>query len=126
MPQHRPNIIIAMTDQQRADFLAAEGFPVDTMPFLESLFSDGVRFPGAYTSLPICVPARISLFTGRFATAHGVVGNWPRPEPRFSQDLPQVLREHEYAIGLFGKNHTHHDGSGWNVWREYEHTSGPL
>ena len=55
-----------MTDQQRADFTRAAGFPLDTMPFLDALGARGQRFERAYTPMPICAPARISLFTGRF------------------------------------------------------------
>ena len=36
-----PNIVLIMTDQQRADFLAREGYPIDTMPFVDELASNG-------------------------------------------------------------------------------------
>ncbi len=48
----RPNIVLIMTDQQRADFMAGEGFALDTMPFTESLAARGVRFRHAYTPMP--------------------------------------------------------------------------
>ena len=31
------NIIVVMTDQQRPDFMAGEGFPLDTMPRVDAL-----------------------------------------------------------------------------------------
>ena len=34
---NRPNIVIVMTDQQRADISAREGHPLDTTPFLDAL-----------------------------------------------------------------------------------------
>lgn len=112
-----------MTDQQRADFLRAEGFALDTMPFFESLFSEGVRFPHAYTSMPICTPARISLMTGRFPKAHGVTANWSRPEPTYGADLPQILSENGYVLGMFGKTHFPKSPQ-FDAWRPYTHTSG--
>ena len=39
-----PNIVLVMTDQQRADFSRSEGFPLDPMPFIDSLGAQGTRF----------------------------------------------------------------------------------
>lgn len=119
----KPNIILIMTDQQRADFLAGQGFGLDTMPFLESLQPQGVWFKAAYTSMPICTPARISLLTGRYPKAHGVIANWPDSAPRYGQDLPEVLRRQGYELALFGKNHAHVSPEQFDIWREYNHTS---
>ena len=60
----QPNIVIIMTDQQRADFTRSEGFALDTTPFVDALGRSGVRFRNAYTPMPVCAPARCSLFTG--------------------------------------------------------------
>lgn len=120
----QPNIIIIMTDQQRADFFRGQGFGLDTMPFLESLQSKGVWFRSAYTSMPICIPARVSLFTGRYAKANGIIANWPNPTPRFGRDLISVLQEQGYELALFGKNHSHIDPTVFDVRRGYDHTAG--
>ncbi|MBP0573167.1 sulfatase-like hydrolase/transferase, partial [Mycobacterium tuberculosis] len=56
----QPNIVLIMTDQHRADFFASEGFPVDTMPFVDALGRQGTRFARAYTPMPTCTPARTS------------------------------------------------------------------
>ncbi|HYO29599.1 MAG TPA: sulfatase-like hydrolase/transferase, partial [Thermomicrobiales bacterium] len=53
----QPNIVLIMTDQQRADFFKSEGFALDTMPFVDSLSAQGVRFANAYTTMPDCAPA---------------------------------------------------------------------
>ena len=42
---NRPNIVLVMTDQQRAGWTAASGFALDTMPFLDGLMSTGVQLP---------------------------------------------------------------------------------
>lgn len=47
----KPNIVIVMTDQHRADHSAREGFPLDTTPYLDHLASQGVWFDKAYTSV---------------------------------------------------------------------------
>jgi len=125
MPSKKPNIMVIMTDQQRADFFAGQGFGADTMPFLESLRPRGVWFRRAYTSLPVCIPARISMLTGRYAKAHGMIANWSPVSARYGLDLPAVLREQGYELALLGKNHSHAREQDFDVWRSYMHTSGP-
>ncbi|MDP6776242.1 MAG: sulfatase-like hydrolase/transferase [Candidatus Latescibacteria bacterium] len=124
MPSDKPNILLIMTDQQRADFLGSQGFGIDTMPFLDGLSSRGVWFDRAYTSMPICIPTRVSMLTGRFAKAHGMIGNWNPIEARYARDLPGVLREAGYELALFGKNHSHAGEDDFDVWRPYMHTKG--
>jgi arylsulfatase A-like enzyme len=104
---NQPNVVVVMVDQMRADFTRAAGFPLDTMPFLDSLGARGARFERAYTPMPICAPARISLFTGRFPKAHRVRQNGAIPHAVYARDLVDLLREAGYAIGLAGKNHSH-------------------
>ena len=52
----RPNFIIIMTDQQRADICRREGFPLDTTPYLDQLARQAIWFNRAYTTMP-CLPA---------------------------------------------------------------------
>jgi len=124
MAEGKPNILLVMTDQQRADFLKRQGFGLDTMPFLESLGARGVWFDRAYTPMPICVPARISLLTGRYPKAHGMIANWSPYTSRHSEDLLDVLRASGYELALFGKNHTYAGEGDFHVWRPYMHTTG--
>jgi len=103
----QPNIVIIMTDQQRADLTAREGYAVDTTPFLDSLASSGTWFNRAYTCSPVCAPARISMFTGRFPSATRVRTNHNIPDAVYSKDMIDVLKEAGYKVALSGKNHTH-------------------
>ncbi len=125
MPDDRPNVMVVITDQQRADFFAGQGFGLDTMPFLESLRPRGTWFRAAYTALPVCVPARISMMTGRFAKAHGMIANWSPVHAEYGRDMLDVLRGEGYELALLGKNHTHAGEDDFDVWRSYMHTSGP-
>ena len=61
----KPNILFIMADQFRADALHCNGGPGLT-PNLDALASEGVLFTNCYTAAPLCVPARISLFTGKY------------------------------------------------------------
>lgn len=103
----RPNVVLILTDQQRADFSGREGFPLDTTPFADELAEGGVWFDRAYTTSPLCSPARTSLLTGRFPSAHRVRENPGAADAVFTDDLFSVLRRAGYATALVGKNHTY-------------------
>lgn len=103
----KPNIIIIMTDQQRADVSRREGFALDTTPFLDSMARQGGWFNHAYTSTPICAPARTSMFTGRFPNATRVRDNHALGHVVYEKDLIGVLSEKGYLKALIGKNHSH-------------------
>jgi len=113
MKEH-PNIIVIMTDQQRADLCKRRGYSLDTTPFLDSLAARGADFPVAYTSTPVCGPARVSLFTGRYPSVHGARTNMNIGDARYTEDLVDVLRRQGYRIGLSGKNHSHVGGNRWD------------
>ncbi|MBI3923013.1 MAG: sulfatase-like hydrolase/transferase, partial [Armatimonadetes bacterium] len=121
---HRPNIIVIMTDQQRADVSAREGYALDTTPFLDSLAREGVWFNRAYTSAPVCVPARISFLTGRFPSVHRVRENLGVEHAAYSQDLIGVMREQGYATALIGKNHSHLTPDRVDHWFPLSHGGG--
>lgn len=95
-----------MTDQHRPDFSAREGFPINTMPTLDSLANGGVQFRHAYTSSPVCSPVRCSFLTGRFPSAHGFKANYC-DKPRYEKDLVDVLNTAGYTTALIGKDHTY-------------------
>ena len=48
----KPNVVIVMTDQQRADLRRGCGYALDTMPFLDSFAAQGMDFRRAYTPNP--------------------------------------------------------------------------
>ena len=106
--EKKPNIIIVMTDQQRADLRKACGYELDTMPFLDAWAKGGVDFARAYTPNPTCMPARVSMFTGRFSQSHQVRTNHNAMDALYTRDLLDVLKENGYATALCGKNHSHH------------------
>lgn len=127
MTTDKPNIVLIMTDQQRADFFASEGFPVDTMPFVEAMGARGTRFDRAYTPMPVCAPARTSMLTGRFPKATRVKQNWELEKSvTFGKDLPGVLREQGYTVNLAGKNHSYLGRDDFDFYgAPYSHTHGP-
>ncbi len=66
----KPNILFIMTDQQRWDCVGANGNAIIQTPNLDRLAVRGANFTHAFVSSPVCVPSRISFFTGRYAHSH--------------------------------------------------------
>lgn len=113
----KPNIVLIMTDQQRADLRKSRGYSLDTMPFLDSLAQTGVDFEHAYTPCPTCMPARVSLFTGRYAESHKARTNHNGEDARYTTDMLELLKDNGYRTALCGKNHTHHPETDFH-WHE--------
>ncbi len=120
----KPNIVIIMTDQHRADVCKREGFALDTTPFLDRLARQGTWFNRAYTSMPACVPARVSMLTGRYPTATRVRSNHNARDATYERDLIDVLRAQRYATGLCGKNHSYLSRDRFDHWFELSHDGG--
>src|SRR5438270_7448559 len=85
----RPNLLLVMTDQQRADSvgyaqgMAGEGRGDSDTPHLDSLAQQGVIFDNAYSASTVCVPARNALLTGIFD------GRLPRVEGGYVRALKE-------------------------------------
>ncbi len=60
------NLIVIMSDEHDPRHLGASGSNVVQTPSLDRLAENGTRFTQAYTTSPICVPARASFATGRY------------------------------------------------------------
>lgn len=117
----KPNIVIIMTDQQRADLCGREGFPLAVTPYVDQLAQENVWFNKAYTVAPASSPARCSMFTGRFPSATHVRTNHNIPDIFFEQDLVGVLKENGYKTALVGKNHAYLKPADLDFWSEYGH-----
>src|SRR5689334_15594874 len=70
----RPNLLLLMADQHRADWMGCDGNRAVSTPNLDRIASEGVRFRNAYSSTPTCTPARSGLLTGMAPWNHGMLG----------------------------------------------------
>ena len=64
-----------MTDQHRLSAVGAYGPTPCRTPNIDRLAAEGVLFENAYTTCPVCSPARGSVITGLFPHAHGMTSN---------------------------------------------------
>jgi len=107
----RPNVLIVMADQFRADCVEANGSAICRTPNLDRLAAGGVTFSRAYTTAPLCTPARGALFTGRYPHSNRLTANTQYPEcptPRLPDEerlVFQHLAAAGYRCGYTGKWH---------------------
>lgn len=72
---NKPNIIMIMTDTQATNMVGCySGQPVGTEN-IDGLAAKGVMFGSAYTTCPVCTPARSALFTGIYSSQSGAWTN---------------------------------------------------
>jgi arylsulfatase len=102
----RPNILLLMADQWRADCLGAAGNRVIHTPNLDQLAASGVRFTNAYSATPTCTPARAGLLTGLAPWNHGML-RYAEVGARYPVEMPRALRDAGYYTAAIGKLHYH-------------------
>jgi arylsulfatase A-like enzyme len=102
----RPNILYIFTDQQSADAMSAAGNPCLHTPAMDRIAAAGVRFDRAYTAFPLCIPARMAMFTGRMPHELGVNVNCRQSEtPPPAAMLGRLMGDAGYACHYVGKWH---------------------
>ncbi|MBR5383577.1 MAG: sulfatase-like hydrolase/transferase [Clostridia bacterium] len=104
----KPNILFIMADQFRADALHCNGGPGLT-PNLDALAAEGVLFTNCYTAAPLCVPARISLFTGKYPHTTTAWDNTVYVLDPDADLWSKEIRNQGYDTAVIGKLHLHAD-----------------
>ena len=107
----RPNFILFITDQQRADHLGCYGNNIVRTPHIDSIAARGSRFERFYVSCAICMPNRATLMTGRMPSLHGVRYNGV-PLSLEATTFVDLLRAAGYRTALIGKSHIQNFGDG--------------
>ncbi|MFT5258625.1 MAG: choline-sulfatase [Saprospiraceae bacterium] len=98
------NIVVIMADQLTAKALGCYGHPVVKSPNIDRLAREGVTFDAAYSSSPLCTPARYAFMTGQNISQSGGYDNaayMPSTMPTFAH----YLRMMGYRTCLAGKMH---------------------
>jgi arylsulfatase A-like enzyme len=82
------NVLVFLTDQQRAVQHFPPGWTARNMPGLTRLQKHGMLFDNAFTNACMCSPARSTLMSGYFPAQHGVKYTLESDMP--STEYPQV------------------------------------
>lgn len=100
----KPNFLLIITDQHRADHLGGYGNPIVQTPHIDQLARNGTRFDRFYVATPICMPNRATLMTGRMPSLHGARQNGI-PLSLTATTFVEILRAAGYQTALIGKCH---------------------
>ncbi|MEM9435288.1 MAG: sulfatase-like hydrolase/transferase [Pseudomonadota bacterium] len=100
----RPNFILFVTDQHRADYLGCYGHPILQTPNIDGIAERGLAFDRFYVASPVCMPNRASLMTCRMPSSHDVTMNGV-PLSRKHVTFVELLKAAGYRTALIGKSH---------------------
>lgn len=112
----RPNVLLLLSDDQRADTIAALGNPIIRTPNLDRLVRAGTVFDRAFSPNPLCVPARAEIMTGTCGLRGGKLDMRLEGKPL----LAEALRAAGYRTCYVGKWHN----QGLPDTRGYEQNQG--
>ncbi len=104
------NFVFIMTDTQNKSMVGAYGNPRVDTPNLDRLAEEGVRFERAYTTCPLCTPARGGIFSGLYPQINGAWCNNIAPHGHIAL-MGEIFRHYGYRACYTGKWHL--DGSAY-------------
>lgn len=99
----RPNIILFMPDELRADALACYGNPVVRTPHFDHLAQTGTQFDNCHVQFPVCGASRCSMVTGWPTSVRGHRSLYYFLQPD-EPNMFRYLRAAGYDVFMFGKN----------------------
>ncbi|MEZ5556995.1 MAG: sulfatase-like hydrolase/transferase [Pseudomonadales bacterium] len=101
MAETRPNVLVFMPDQLRADALGCFGNALAHTPNIDALAARGTRFTQAFVNHPVCSPSRVNLMTGWYphTRGHRTLTHLVQPhEP----NLLRYLKDGGYQVAFAG------------------------
>jgi arylsulfatase A-like enzyme len=119
----KPNLVLFLPDQQRADTLACYGGVKVHAPNLNKLASESVVFERTYVTHPVCTPSRSSLMTGTWPHVNGCTHNSVPLDRRF-RVFPELMQDQDYRTAYIGKWHLGEDGPVGRGFQHYVSTDG--
>jgi N-sulfoglucosamine sulfohydrolase len=101
----RPNILLAISDDQSYPYASAYGCSGVSTPAFDRVAKEGVLFTSAYAASPGCSPCRAALLTGRHCWQIEQAGTHDSSFPIKYRTYPELLAGQGYFVG--------HTGKGW-------------
>ncbi len=105
------NILFIMCDRLRADYLSCYGHPRLATPNIDRIAALGTTFTHCYVQATVCVPSRMSFYTGRYVSSHGATAN-AVPLHVGERTLGDYLRAAGMRAAVVGKSHATADIQG--------------
>ena len=127
MTMNKPDILMIVSDQHTSFCSGFMGDKIVRTPNLDRLAAGGTVFESAYTSCPLCVPARSSLMTGVMPSGMNVFSNGdslPSDQPTFAH----AAAINGYETVLCGRMHfvgeDQHHGFSQRIFGDILHRFG--
>ena len=98
------NLLVLMSDEHNPKFLGCAGHRFVATPNLDALAARGTRFTQAYTTCPICVPARAAFAVGRYVHDIGYWDNGDAYDGAIAS-WHHALRTQGHRVVSIGKLH---------------------
>jgi len=98
------NLLVIMSDEHNPKVLGCAGHPVIHTPNLDALAARGTAFSAAYTTSPVCIPARAGFACGKYIHQ---IGYWDNADA-YDGSVPSwhhLLRERGHRVASVGKLH---------------------
>ena len=98
------NLLILMSDEHNPKIMGCAGNDIVETPHIDALARRGTRFASAYTTCPICVPARAAFAVGKYVHQ---IGYWDNADA-YDGAIPSwhhLLRERGHEVVSIGKLH---------------------
>ena len=92
MTDDQPNILFLFSDQHAQHVAGCYGDEIAQTPALDRLAAEGVTFENAYTTSPLCTPARMAMLTAQYSHR---IGCWTNSDI-LASDLPT----HAHSLAL--------------------------
>ena len=118
----RPNILLAISDDQSWIHAGAYGDRGVDTPTFDRIARQGVLFNNAFAASPGCSPSRAALLTGRHTWQNEEAGTHASSFPKQLLTYPDLLEQAGYAVGFTGKGW----GPGnWEISGRARNPAGP-
>ena len=103
------NILTIISDEHSYQAMSNAGNMYAETPNLDRLAKISQNFTNAYTSCPVCAPARASWFTGQYVCN---LGTWDNSTPYDGRvyGIGSWLKKYDIPVYHIGKTHFHPDG----------------
>jgi arylsulfatase len=105
MEKKKPNILLIVVDQMRADCIGSAGNKVIRTPTIDSIIRSGHYFSHARTEMPSCIGARRSIESGQSPERHKMIGYEDKVIWNEKNTIDHILKNNGYFTMNVGKRH---------------------